>query len=124
MSDTSTDITPQWAVIELMGHVRYGGLVSKDTQFGTPLLLVQVPVEQGFVSQFVNPSSLYRMTLCSEAIARAAAASGQHQPLHSWELPDPGEPASLPAPPARPPFPGHEDHTFPYHDGDHLADRH
>ncbi|MBK1884134.1 hypothetical protein JIN85_17065 [Luteolibacter pohnpeiensis] len=82
----STD-APQWAVIELMGHVRYGGLVSKDNQFGTALLRVEVPQHDGsFVSQLVNPSSLYRVTICSEDIARQAALAGNFTPLNAWDV--------------------------------------
>lgn len=87
MSDTNTPAS-NWAVIELMGHIRYGGLVSQDTQLGTPLLRVEVPQADGsFVSQLVNPSAIYRITMCSEEIARHAAKSGEHQPLNKWELP-------------------------------------
>jgi hypothetical protein len=78
---------PQWAVIELMGHVRYGGLVSKDNQFGTAMLCVDVPQENGsFVTQLVNPTSIYRLTICSESIGRAAAKAGVSLPMRSWEL--------------------------------------
>jgi len=93
---------PQWAIIELMGHVRYGGLVSKDTQFSTAMLRIDVPQKDGsLVSQLVNPSSLYRMTFCSEELARAAALQGQSTPMHSWEvkhlLPALGGPEGSPA---------------------------
>lgn len=82
---------PQWAIVELMGHVRTGGLVSKDTMLSTPLLRVDVPIDAGdaFVTQLVNPSSIYRMTMCSEDLARAAAKLSNPMPLHSWEMPKP-----------------------------------
>lgn len=90
MSNENTQTTeqePAWAVIELMGHIRYGGLVSKDTQLGTPLLRVEVPQKDGsMVSQLVNPSSIYRITMCSEELARAAAAQGDPRPMNQWEL--------------------------------------
>ncbi len=79
--------TPQWAIIELMGHIRYGGLVSKDTQLGTSMLRVDVPEGENFVSQLVNPNSIYRLTMCSEQLARAACAGNSHRPLNSWEMP-------------------------------------
>lgn len=84
---TTPDQTPQWAIIELMGHIRYGGLVSKDNQFGTAMLRVDVPQKDGsFVSQLINPSSLYRVTMCEERIARLAAEQGDAKPLNSWEM--------------------------------------
>lgn len=89
METTTSPATeaPVWAIVELMGHVRYGGLVSKDNQFGTAMLRVDVPQSDGsFVSQLINPSSLYRVTFCEEALARAAAEQGNPKPLSSWEL--------------------------------------
>lgn len=86
-NDKTTKEEPTWAVIELMGHIRYGGLVSKDTQLGTPLLRIEVPQKDGsMVSQLVNPSSIYRITMCSEELARAAASQGDSRPMNQWEL--------------------------------------
>lgn len=76
-----------WAILELMGHIRYGGRVSKDNQFGTAMLRVDVPQADGsFVTQFVNPASLFRVTICAEEIARVAAKRGSPDPLNKWEL--------------------------------------
>ena len=84
---TNGEAQPVWAIIELMGHVKYGGQVSKDHQFGTAMLRVDVPQADGtFVSQLVNPSSLYRLTICSEELARAAAEGGRMKPMESWEV--------------------------------------
>jgi len=67
MIETTTTEAPQWAIIELMGHIRYGGQVSKDTQLGTPLLCVEVLQQDGsFVTQLVNLASIYRITMCDE----------------------------------------------------------
>lgn len=79
---------PQWAIVELMGHVKTGGLISKDTQLGTALLRLDVPRQDGrMVSQLINPASLYRVTFAEERLARAAAAASDPMPLHSWEIP-------------------------------------
>lgn len=78
---------PQWAVIELMGHVRYGGQVSKDNQLGTAMLRVDVPQGDSMITQLINPSSIYRLTMCSEEIAREAAKLGHPKPMGTWELP-------------------------------------
>ena len=117
MSENVT--TPQeaalvWAIIELMGHVKYGGQVSKDNQFGTAMLRVDVPQQDGtFVSQLVNPTSLYRLTMCSEELARAAAKGGQMKPMDSWELKH-----LLPALALRQPHPDEDDHGDPDDDPD------
>lgn len=79
---------PQWAIIELNGHIKYGGIVSKDTVFGGGLLRVEVPDDDGtgFTTQLVNPNSLYRLTFACEALARAAAREGNPMPFNSWDL--------------------------------------
>ena len=86
MQNTTPPEAPQWAVIELMGHIRYGGQVSKDNQLGTAMLRVDVPQGDTFITQLVNPSSIYRLTMCSEEIARAAANAGDPKPMGTWEL--------------------------------------
>ena len=97
-TESNNTEAPQWAIIELMGHVKYGGLVSKDNKLGTAMLRVDVPQQNGtFVSQLINPSSLYRITFCAEEIGRAAAAQGDAKPLGQWELRH-----LLPAPQAAP----------------------
>jgi hypothetical protein len=70
-----------------MGHIRYGGQVSKDTLLGTAMLRVDVPqTDTTFVTQMVNPSSIYRITFCDEALARIAANSGNSKPLENWTI--------------------------------------
>lgn len=77
----------QWAIVELMGHSRTGGKVSKDTTLGTALLRLDVPVGNGeFATQLINPSSIYRLTFCAEAIARVAAEAGSNKPIHEYEV--------------------------------------
>ncbi len=77
----------RWAVVELMGHVRYGGLVSADNILSTPMLRVDVPQPNGeMATQLVNPSSIYRLTFCEEQIARAAAKQGYSRPIDEWQL--------------------------------------
>jgi hypothetical protein len=84
---TTEELPETWAVIELKGHIRTGGRISKDNQFGTALLRLDVPQPEGqFVTQLINPSSLYRATICDEALARLAAQSGRHEPFQPWEL--------------------------------------
>lgn len=90
-----------WAVIELMGHNKTGGRVSKDSQLGTAMLRLDIPQEDGTeVTQLVNPSSCYRITFCEEAVARAAARHGNHAPYSMWELKQMGVPVTTPALPA------------------------
>ena len=39
-----------------------------------------------FATQYINPQSIYRMTVCDEVLARAAASGGRHAPVNSWEV--------------------------------------
>lgn len=87
MNESAAPSAPQWAVIELMGHIRYGGLVCKDNQFGTAMLRIDVPQTDGsFVSQLVNPASIYRITMCEEEIARADDSQSGSLPMGQWHL--------------------------------------
>lgn len=58
-----------YAVIELMGHKRLAGRVTT----GSPLYRIDVPVAGGFVTQFVNPHSIYRLSVTDEQCVREMA---------------------------------------------------
>lgn len=92
----ATERPKMWAVLELMGKVRTGGLVSEEVRFGATLGRIEIPQEDGsFVTQLFGGSSVYRLTPCTEEIARYAAKRGNHEPVSTWEL----KRALLPAPP-------------------------
>jgi hypothetical protein len=74
-----------------MGHVRMAGLVSEATIAGHGFLRIDVPKADGLLTdwvatQYFNPSSVYRMTPVTEAIARKVAADNQPRPATRWEL--------------------------------------
>jgi hypothetical protein len=77
----------QWCIVELLGHVRIAGLVTEVELFGSKQGRIDIPNGDGFVTQYFNGSSLYRLTPVSEEIARAVAASNQPEPVHRWEMP-------------------------------------
>lgn len=79
-----------WCVMELMGHVRLGGFVCEENLAGAGFLRIDIPGDKPgevYATQYVPPSSLYRLTPCSEEAARAAAANNRPQPVQRWELP-------------------------------------
>lgn len=84
MSDEAGEF---WGVLELLGHVRTAGKVSQVEMFGTKMGRIDVPKGDAFVTQFFSGGSVYRLTPCGEAEARAVAASNQPQPVHPWEMP-------------------------------------
>lgn len=84
----------EWAIVELMGHVRMAGLVSEEQHFGATLGRIDIPRgDTEFATQFFGGGSVYRISPCSEEVARAVAARNQPMPVQRWELPSPAEPA-------------------------------
>lgn len=76
-----------WAILELMGHVRVAGKISQVAQYGSPMGRIDIPSGDGFVTQFFGGSSVYRITPCTEEIARGVAKHNKPEPVHSFELP-------------------------------------
>ena len=76
----------QWAIIELMGHVKIAGHVTEVEIFGSKLGRVDIPFGETFTTQYFNGSSLYRLTPTTEEIARAVAKNNQPAPVFRWEL--------------------------------------
>jgi len=77
-----------WAIVELMGHARLAGRVSPDSSLVPGLLRVDVPAAagRGAFTKLVAPGSLYALTPCTEATARAAAARLRDRPFHVYGL--------------------------------------
>ncbi|MBP6783499.1 MAG: hypothetical protein KA152_06885 [Verrucomicrobiales bacterium] len=70
-----------WAIVELMGRSRVAGRISRDTQFGTGLLMLDVPYCQGFIRQFLgSEGAIFRITICDEEIARATQEARRLEP--------------------------------------------
>ena len=82
-----------WAIVELMGHVRMAGLVTEIEMFGSKMARIDIPKDDGFVTQFFSGGSVYRLTPTTEEIARAVAPRNQPAPVHLWELPKPALPS-------------------------------
>jgi len=87
----------QWAILELLGHVKLAGRVTEQEHFGTKLGRIDIPTGDGFTTQFFSGSSIYRLTPTTEEIARSVAARNQPTPAHRWELPAPTIPDAVAA---------------------------
>jgi hypothetical protein len=59
-----------WAIVELMGHRQRAGLVREVEIAGGKMLRVDIPTEDGDVTEFYGASALYSLRPCSEEIAR------------------------------------------------------
>ena len=60
-----------WAVIELMGHGRTAGMIRTSDLGG--LLRVDVPIEEGYRTEYYGNQAIYSIKVVSEEIARAYA---------------------------------------------------
>jgi hypothetical protein len=76
-----------WGILELMGHVRTAGRITEEEKFGCKLGRIDIPKDDGFVTQYFGGSSIYRLSPCTEEVARAVAKTSVPSPVHSWELP-------------------------------------
>jgi hypothetical protein len=78
-----------WAILELLGHVRLAGRVTEESHFGVALGRIDIPTAagDGYTTQYFGGSSIYRLTPTTEEIARSVAAHSQPRPVQSWELP-------------------------------------
>lgn len=75
----------RWAVVELMGHTRLGGLISEHQFGGAAMIRLDVPTETGFTTQLLSGASIFRITFCDEITARAAAPDCP-PPIYEYEL--------------------------------------
>lgn len=97
----ATAIPPQaqpetWATVELMGHVKLAGRLSEEEKFGAKLGRLDIPTEDGWLTQYFGGGSVYRITLVTEAVARHVARSNKPAPVSPWDFPK-----MLPAPETR-----------------------
>lgn len=77
----------QWAILELLGHVKVAGLVTEESHFGTALGRIDIPADDGtMTTQYFGGASIYRLTPTTEEIARSVAVRNQPTPAHPWEL--------------------------------------
>jgi hypothetical protein len=60
-----------WAVVELMGHDVTAGIM-RPCEIGG-LMKLDVPVDDGFRTEFIGPGAVFRIRIVSEEIARVYA---------------------------------------------------
>lgn len=95
---TKVDGVKGWAIVELMGKVRFGAEVEDVELAGVPMLRCTLPgltPEDGGV-QYVAPSALYRLTPVRETIGTQAAQDA----IETWRASSRWSPdGTLPYPP-------------------------
>jgi hypothetical protein len=65
-----------WAIVELMGHGRTAGIIRTSDLGG--LIRVDVPIEDGYRTEYYGDSAIYSIKVVSEEIARAYALPDRH----------------------------------------------
>lgn len=84
-----------WAIVEVMGHQRYAGLVTEQAVGGCNFVRVDVPDvapvngrggRQGF-TKLLGQSSIFAITPCTEESARRAAAHCDPGPMMIFDAP-------------------------------------
>lgn len=74
----------QYVIVELMGYKKLCGRLSQGIG---GLLLLDVPVEGGTITQFINPASVYRITIVIADVVREYAKHIDPMPAIELEVP-------------------------------------
>ena len=77
-------ITAQFVIVELFGYKK---LCGRLTQGFAGLLQLEIPAPGGFVTQYLNPASVYRITVVDEPTVKALAVHIDPLPSIELELP-------------------------------------
>lgn len=83
-----TESFEQYCIVELMGRQVIAGKVTEQVIGGSAFLRVDVPeteIEAAF-TKFYGPGSVYCLTPCDEATARAAVAGLRPKPINIYQL--------------------------------------
>jgi len=86
---TESDKFSHWAIVDVMGHQRYVGLVTEQVVAGCGFVRVDIPESQGCPAwtKLIGAGSIYAITPIAEDVARQMAASQRSRPVQEWDLP-------------------------------------
>jgi hypothetical protein len=65
-------MTGQFAIVELMGHRKFGARVSEVERFGAKMLCAEILTPHGDIVQTVHPQAIYAVTDCTGGRSDAA----------------------------------------------------
>lgn len=78
----------QWAIVDVMGHQRFVGLVTEQVVAGQGFVRVDIP-ETSTVkawTKLIGTSSIYAITPVDEGIAKSMAENQTAKPIQPYEL--------------------------------------
>lgn len=76
-----------WAIVELMGHVKLAGRLTEEERFGVKMGRLDIPNDDGFVTQYFGGGSVYRITAVTEEVARQVCKTTAPAPVSPWDFP-------------------------------------
>lgn len=86
------ELTWEYAVVELMGHVRHVGRLTEVDRFGTKMGRIDIPkggkFEDGFTTVFFSGQSVYRVSPCD--LATVERANKPYEPVGRITYQEPG----------------------------------
>jgi hypothetical protein len=77
-----------WAVVEIMGHQTYAGMVSEEIIAGAAFLRIDVPESEArpAYTKFFGASSIYCITPVNEKTAQIALKAYAKSPINEYEF--------------------------------------
>lgn len=76
-----------WGILELMGHLKYGGFITEEQLFGTTVGRIDIPGPNGTITtRYFGGSALNGLTPCTAEVAKAFAVKNQPRPVHLFQL--------------------------------------
>jgi len=87
--ETDTNKFEQWALLEIMGHQRYAGLLTEQTIGGASFLRIDIPEVDGkqAFTKYFGASSVYSITPMEKDAVLILAGKLRQEPIKPWELP-------------------------------------
>jgi hypothetical protein len=90
VNDNNSESFGVWAILELMGHTKLAGFVTEEKRFGSEIGRIDIPTDREdpskFFTQYFGGQTIYRLTPCTEQVARAFALGHQPRPVYIYEL--------------------------------------
>lgn len=87
---SANDKFEQWAILEIMGHQRYAGLVSEQALGGASFVRIDVPAcdDKPAFTKLFGAGSIYCISPVAEEIAREMASKLRQVPVQSYDFPE------------------------------------